>query len=104
MQEFIERTKYIPIRLNLSERKLLRLCEAALNVSELYYCFTNDNFTVVRSANIQTKWTYSLGNPKLAEFMSKFGTSVLFCLVWQLLRIMRFVKNKTKFDISIIAI
>jgi len=34
MQEFIERTKYIPIRLNLSERKLLRLCEAALNVSE----------------------------------------------------------------------
>ena len=33
LQEFIERTKYIPIRLNLSERKLLRLCEAALNVS-----------------------------------------------------------------------
>ena len=34
MQEFIERTKYIPIRLTLPERKLLRLCEAALNVSE----------------------------------------------------------------------
>merc|ERR1719336_811262 len=34
LQEFINRTKYIPIRLNLSERKLLRLCEAALNVSE----------------------------------------------------------------------
>merc|ERR1719342_1402994 len=34
MQEFIDRTKYIPIRLDLSERKLLRLCEAALNVSE----------------------------------------------------------------------
>jgi len=34
LQEFIERTKYIPIRLDLSERKLLRLCEAALNVSE----------------------------------------------------------------------
>ena len=33
MQEFIDRTKYIPIRLDLSERKLLRLCEAALNVS-----------------------------------------------------------------------
>ena len=33
LQEFIERTKYIPIRLTLSERKLLRLCEAALNVS-----------------------------------------------------------------------
>jgi len=34
LQEFAERTKYIPIRLSLSERKLLRLCEAALNVSE----------------------------------------------------------------------
>ena len=34
MQEFIDRTKYIPIRLDLSERKLLRLCEATLNVSE----------------------------------------------------------------------
>ena len=34
MQEFIDRTKYIPIRLDLSERKLLRLCEAALNVIE----------------------------------------------------------------------
>ena len=33
LQEFAERTKYIPIRLSLSERKLLRLCEAALNVS-----------------------------------------------------------------------
>lgn len=33
LQEFTERTKYIPIRLSLSERKLLRLCEAALNVS-----------------------------------------------------------------------
>lgn len=32
LQEFAERTKYIPIRLSLSERKLLRLCEAALNV------------------------------------------------------------------------
>ena len=36
MQEFIDRTKYIPIRLDLSERKLLRLCEAALNVEFLY--------------------------------------------------------------------
>merc|ERR1719495_427005 len=34
MQEFIERTKYIPLRLTLPQRKLLRLCEAALNVSE----------------------------------------------------------------------
>jgi len=32
--EFIERVKYIPLRLTLSERKSLRLCEAALNVSE----------------------------------------------------------------------
>ena len=32
IQEFMERTKYIPIRLTLPERKLLRLCEAALNV------------------------------------------------------------------------
>jgi len=31
---FLERTKFIPLRLTLSERKLLRLCEAALNVSE----------------------------------------------------------------------
>jgi len=30
----LERAKYIPLRLDLSERKLLRLCEAALNVSE----------------------------------------------------------------------
>ena len=35
LQEFAERTKYIPIRLSLSERKLLRLCEAALNVRHL---------------------------------------------------------------------
>ena len=34
MQEFIERTKYIPIRLTFPQRKLLRLCEATLNVSE----------------------------------------------------------------------
>ena len=34
MQEFIERTKYIPVRLTLPQRKLLRLCEATLNVSE----------------------------------------------------------------------
>ena len=31
--EFIERVKYIPLRLTWSERKTLRLCEAALNVS-----------------------------------------------------------------------
>ena len=34
MQEFMERTKYIPVRLTLAQRKLLRLCEATLNVSE----------------------------------------------------------------------
>merc|ERR1719289_467091 len=34
LAEFIERVKYIPLRLTLSERKSLRLCEAALNVSE----------------------------------------------------------------------
>ena len=34
--EFIERVKYIPLRLTWSERKSLRLCEAALNVS--YNC------------------------------------------------------------------
>ncbi|KAF7792842.1 hypothetical protein EIP86_003943 [Pleurotus ostreatoroseus] len=31
---FVERAKYIPVRLTLSERKFLRLLEAALNVSE----------------------------------------------------------------------
>ncbi|KAL6070722.1 B box-type domain-containing protein [Balamuthia mandrillaris] len=31
---FMERTKYIPVRLSLKERKMLRLLEAALNVSE----------------------------------------------------------------------
>ena len=31
---FVERAKYIPVRLSLSERKFLRLLEAALNVSE----------------------------------------------------------------------
>merc|ERR1719357_1553529 len=34
MQEFIDRTKYIPLRLTLPQRKILRLCEATLNVSE----------------------------------------------------------------------
>jgi len=34
MAEFIDRVRYIPLRLNLQERKMLRLCEAALNVSE----------------------------------------------------------------------
>jgi len=32
--DLIERAKYVPLRLTLNERKLLRLCEAALNVSE----------------------------------------------------------------------
>ncbi len=31
---FLERAKYIPVRLTLAERKLLRLLEAALSVSE----------------------------------------------------------------------
>ena len=31
---FLERTKWIPLRLDYEERKSLRLCEAALNVSE----------------------------------------------------------------------
>ena len=31
---FLERSKYIPLRLTLQERKYLRLLEAALNVSE----------------------------------------------------------------------
>lgn len=34
---FVERSKYIPMRLTLAERKYLRLLEAALNVSE-YVC------------------------------------------------------------------
>jgi len=34
LAEFTERVKYIPLRLTFSERKLLRLCEASLNVSE----------------------------------------------------------------------
>jgi len=34
---FVERSKYIPMRLTLGERKYLRLLEAALNVSE-YVC------------------------------------------------------------------
>ncbi|CAG8535128.1 6296_t:CDS:10, partial [Dentiscutata erythropus] len=33
-KRLVERSKYIPIRLNIEERKLLRLLEAALNVSE----------------------------------------------------------------------
>lgn len=32
--DLLERAKYVPLRLTLHERKLLRLCEAALNVSE----------------------------------------------------------------------
>lgn len=34
---FVERSKYIPLRLTLGERKYLRLLEAALSVSE-YVC------------------------------------------------------------------
>jgi len=34
---FVDRSKYIPMRLTLMERKYLRLLEAALNVSE-YVC------------------------------------------------------------------
>ena len=34
---FVERSKYIPMRLTLAERKYLRLLEAALSVSE-YVC------------------------------------------------------------------
>jgi len=34
LAEFEDRTKYIPLRLTFSERKILRLCEATLNVSE----------------------------------------------------------------------
>ena len=34
---FVERSKYIPMRLTFGERKYLRLLEAALNVSE-YVC------------------------------------------------------------------
>ena len=34
LAEFTDRVKYIPLRLTFSERKLLRLCEAALNVRE----------------------------------------------------------------------
>ena len=34
---FVERSKYIPMRLTLTERKYLRLLEATLNVSE-YVC------------------------------------------------------------------
>lgn len=41
---FVERSKYIPMRLTLGERKYLRLLEAALSVSEYVcdkqYCFT----------------------------------------------------------------
>ena len=32
--DLIERSKHVPLRLTLEERKLLRLCEAALDVSE----------------------------------------------------------------------
>jgi len=33
-ESFVERAKWIPLRLDFEERKKLRLCEAALNVSE----------------------------------------------------------------------
>ena len=33
-EEFVERARYIPLRLSLTDRRLLRLLEAALNVSE----------------------------------------------------------------------
>ena len=33
LAEFTERVKFIPLRLTFGERKQLRLCEAALNVS-----------------------------------------------------------------------
>jgi len=34
LADFIERVKFIPVRLTINERKMLRLCEASLNVSE----------------------------------------------------------------------
>jgi len=34
LADFTDRAKYVPLRLTLSERKILRLCEATLNVSE----------------------------------------------------------------------
>ena len=43
---FVERSKFIPMRLTLAERKYLRLLEAALNVSE-YVCV--DQFHLSRA-------------------------------------------------------
>ena len=43
---FVERSKYIPMRLTLGERKYLRLLEAALNVSE-YVCVDQYRFSGV---------------------------------------------------------
>ena len=44
LAEFMERVKYIPLRLTLSERKLLRLCEASLNVNQCFNFFDFSNF------------------------------------------------------------
>ena len=48
---FVERSKYIPMRLTLMERKYLRLLEAALNVSEYVcvnqYCLLGDGLWLI---------------------------------------------------------
>ena len=45
---FVERSKYIPMRLTIGERKYLRLLEAALTVSE-YVCVDQFRLSEVRS-------------------------------------------------------
>ena len=51
LAEFTERGKFIPLRLTFGERKLLRLCEAALNVSERGDRFSD--FVMFRLASIR---------------------------------------------------
>ena len=54
---FVERSKYIPLRLTYGERKYLRLLEAALNVSEY-----------VRVNNVVGVWlTYTLWGRVLVD-------------------------------------
>ena len=62
--EFIERVKYIPLRLTLSERKSLRLCEAALNVSNRIFDRISVQVISVYRLNMLLQKLLHMGNMK----------------------------------------